>query len=290
MERPERIKALIELLDDPDCEVYDVVQDTLVRSGPSVLPELESAWEVSGLDLVQRRLEDIISAIQFNDTAQQLMVWAQLGDGDLLQGMMLVAKLRYPDLNFELIESKIKMLCHRIWLELPVGLSPTGTVQALSRFYFEELRFAVHPQLTAESHHINYLLHSKKGSPVLLSLLFGQIAQQLGLPIYPVSLPRNIVLAYRRHSDPTDPTPGATLFYISPANKGMMFGRLEVEQLLRTEGVQPQPEHFAPCSNSVAVLTLLQSLVFHLERLQEHEQAHRYKELLLAMSEHQPEK
>ena len=150
MERPERIKALIELLDDPDSEVYSVVQDTLVRSGPSVLPELESAWEDSGLDLVQHRLEDIISAIQFNDTAQQLIVWAQMGESDLLHGMMLVAKLRYPELDFGLIVNKIKMLCHRIWLDLPSGLPPTGTVQAISRFCFEEQKFAVHPQLTAE--------------------------------------------------------------------------------------------------------------------------------------------
>ena len=284
MERPERIKALIELLDDPEHQVYEAVQDALVRTGPSVLPELESAWEASSLDLVQRRIEDIVSAIQFNDTAQQLVAWSRVDDSDLLNGLLLVAKLRYPELDFNLIINKVKTICHRIWLDLHNGLTPPETAKAISHFCFEVYGFAIHPQLTAESHFVNQLLHSKRGSPVLLALLYAQIGQQLGLPIYPVSLPRNIVLAYRRYADTSDPSPSATLFYISPANKGMMFGRLEVEQFLRAEGIQPQPEHFIPCTNTVAVQTLLQSLVFHLERLQKPEQAQHYKQLLLAMS------
>lgn len=277
MESPSSINALIKLLDDPDAEVYDVVSDALIQNGLGILPALEAAWETSRLELVQRRIEDIISSIQFNDTTQQLQDWLDDGATQLLQGVFLVAKSHFPELEYDTIENKIKIIGHRIWLELSNERPALESVQAINRFIYGEYGYRIHPQLCPESHFINCVLQTKKASPIMLSLLYSIVAQTLNIPIYPVKLPKHIILAYRNMRAVDSQSPDAIYFYINPAHRGMAFSRLEVENALQSEG---ETCSLQPCSNAVAVRSLLRSLVFNLERLNQLAQVQRYRQMI----------
>ena len=53
------INALIDLLDDPDAEVFNNIRARLISYGEEVIPELESAWEASFNNVVQTRIEKV---------------------------------------------------------------------------------------------------------------------------------------------------------------------------------------------------------------------------------------
>ena len=58
------LNAIIQLLEDPDQEVYDVVANKLVEYGTSLVPSLLQVQYASASDLMQDRIDTIIHQIQ----------------------------------------------------------------------------------------------------------------------------------------------------------------------------------------------------------------------------------
>lgn len=60
------LESLIKLLDDPDAEVSQHVEERLLSYGNEVIEYLESAWEQSFDALLQERIENLVHKIQYN--------------------------------------------------------------------------------------------------------------------------------------------------------------------------------------------------------------------------------
>ena len=54
------IAALIQLIDDPDIEVFEAVATKILYLGKEILPNLEQLLEVSNNETVQNRVELLI--------------------------------------------------------------------------------------------------------------------------------------------------------------------------------------------------------------------------------------
>ena len=54
----EEIPALLQLLDDPNDEVNRTVTSRLMEQGPTILPDLEAAWEGSSDKAIKAFLND----------------------------------------------------------------------------------------------------------------------------------------------------------------------------------------------------------------------------------------
>src|SRR3546814_2757404 len=91
------INSLIHLLDDPDMEVYQHVEERLLTMGEEVIAPLELAWEQSFDALQQSRIEELVHKIQFNQVLLDLELWALSGSFDLLKGLIIVNKYQYQD-------------------------------------------------------------------------------------------------------------------------------------------------------------------------------------------------
>ena len=75
MENLAEINALVKLLDDPDENIYQQVQQRLLEYGNDAISHLESAWEQSLDTLLQERIENIVHTIQFNNVKEDLNLW-----------------------------------------------------------------------------------------------------------------------------------------------------------------------------------------------------------------------
>ena len=69
------INSLIQLLDDPDKDVYDKVKDKLLEYGATIIPKLEYVWQENDKSLIQSRAEEIIQQIQFKSLFYHLQHW-----------------------------------------------------------------------------------------------------------------------------------------------------------------------------------------------------------------------
>jgi len=282
MENPENreLQALIHLLEDPEFEVYDSVANRLVEMGQEVIMTLEKRWEVTLKPELQERIENVIRKIQFNVVKQELDSWRSTGGEDLLYGAYLVARFHYPDLEYDPLESKIEKIRKEIWLELNNGLTALEKVRVINYFLYRIHRFdrsakkANVPQLYL----VNHLMDTHKGSPVLLGIIYAELARRLDLPIFGVNLPRNFVLCYVDHEYLEDPN--GILFYINPSDSGSALGLRELRYFLNQLKIVEQDFFFSPCSNVDIIERLLVNLQFAYNSSGEPEKAEMIRSLL----------
>lgn len=268
MEKNE-LNALITLLDDPDQEVHRMVMEKLISCGPGIIPDLTSV-EVLEPE-TQKRLEQVINAIQFDDIVVRLKQWVSGKKDDLLEPALLIARFQYPNLDEAVVKAEIERIRRDIWLEMNYNLTPLEQVNVFNHVFYSINGFAANSQnlFDAENNFINSVLETKKGNPVSLGLLYLILAKGLGMPIFGVNLAQHFILSY--HNKMMDGTENdfevrkSILFYINCLNKGIIFTRDDITLFLKRINVEPQPYHYVPCDNLTVVTLLVNNLIHSYE-------------------------
>ncbi len=237
--KKQRIKALLQLLDDPDSDVFQCIEDELLKENSGIIPELEEAWEMAENEVCQFRIENLINRIRVRETFKKLKTWTRLPEPALLDGYILASLYHNPDMNEERIRRTVEEIRKKVWIELNNSLTSIEKITVVNHVLFNEYNFRI---ITDEPYlprycFISQVLESRMGNPISVALIYNIIAQTAGLPVKFVDLPRNPLLAYidRRVAAKVHP-PGVetdVLFYINPSNKGSITGRRELEYFLR---------------------------------------------------------
>lgn len=268
------IKALISLLDDPDQNVFNQVSSKFLSLGQEVIPVLEDAWEYSFDPLIQNRIENIIHQIQFDIIKDALKEWMKPDNQNLLEGSLLIAKYQYPDIDIVKIKKQIDQIKQDVWLELNDNLTALEKVKIINHILFDVHNFSGNTSNyhAPQNSYINNVLESKKGNPLLLSIIYTIVAQNLDIPIYGVNLPEHFILCYVDNDHMGVPSTegnegGNVLFYINPFSRGAVFGKKEIEAFLKQLKLESRPMFYEPCSNLEIMRRLLRNLIASYEKL-----------------------
>jgi regulator of sirC expression with transglutaminase-like and TPR domain len=266
--------ALITLLDDPDEVIYSQVKERFVILGPPAIPHLETAWENSFDAIMQKRIEIIIHTIQFEILQKALKKWAIEEQEDLLKGILILSRYQYPDLNETKIRKDLDQIKQDVWLELNDDLTAIEKVKVLNHILFEVHQFSgnITNYHAPQNSFINNVLESKKGNPLMLSVLYMLICKELNIPIYGINLPQHFVLAYLNDNanliDVNNKTlSNNILFYVNPFSKGLIFNQKDIDQFLKQLNLEPEAKYYIPCSNIEIVKRSLNNLIFSYEKL-----------------------
>jgi len=263
---PRQIDALISLLDDTDNEVVMHVTDELLRYGFEIIPRLEHAWEDHPEQLIQERLENIIHRIQFDHVKEMLQLWIVSGGKDLLDAMIIVARYQYPDLDEAKIRNQIESIRIDAWMEMNYYLTALEKVRILNHIFFRIHGYSGNTDNynDPQNSFINKVLESRKGNPISMCLLYMIIAQRLKVPIYGVNLPQHFILTYLDDSEESlklDHDKREPLFYINAFNRGMVFGRKEIDQFLNLIKMEPHARFYEPCNNFDIITRVFNNLI-----------------------------
>ena len=279
MENLEEIDALVKLLDDPDEEVYQHVQERLLSYGIEVVSHLESAWEQSLNTVLQERIENLVHTIQFTTVKEDLNLWFQSGAFDLLQGALIINRYQYPDLDEQHIINQIEEIKREIWVGLQYEMSSIEKIKLINHVFYNQYGFSGN----TKNHHdpqnsyLNQVLESKKGNQISLAILYATLAQKLDIPVYGVNLPQHFILGYI--DDNNEEKEYGVLFYINAFNKGAIFGKHDVDQFLRQLNLEPQPGFYSPCSNTEIIRRIIRNLISAYENLGSIEKVDELKQL-----------
>jgi regulator of sirC expression with transglutaminase-like and TPR domain len=264
--RNTELEALISLIDEPDEEIFRTIRDRIFAHGKEAVPVLEHLWENTFDPTIQHRIEDLIHVIQFENLKKEMNEWSQFGHHDLLQGALLVTKFQYPDLDEDAIIKKIGAFSQDVWLELNQNLTGLEKIKVINHILFDIHRLS--GNLTninsADNFYINSLLESKKGSPLILGIIYISISQSLRIPVYGVDLPRHFVLAYTDEIliSQRDIPEGDVLFYINPFNKGAVFTKNEIELFIKQLKLERKDSYFVPCDNKTIIRRMMNELIY----------------------------
>jgi regulator of sirC expression with transglutaminase-like and TPR domain len=271
---PKELNALISLLDDPDEGIFNQVSGKFISLGEDIIPVLENAWEYSFDPLIQNRIENIIHQIQFDIIKTGLKEWMHPDRQNLLEGSLLIAKYQYPDIDFDKVKKQLNQIKQDVWLELNDNLTALEKVKIINHIIYDVHHFSGNTSNyhAPQNSYINNVLESKKGNPLLLSIIYTIVAQSLDIPIYGVNLPEHFVLCYV-NKDPLEPlfekeNEGRdVLFYINPFSKGAVFGREDINAFLKQLKLDALSIFYEPCSNKEIIKRLLRNLIASYEKL-----------------------
>jgi regulator of sirC expression with transglutaminase-like and TPR domain len=285
MENLAEIDALLKLLDDPDEEIYQHVQQRLLEYGNEAISYLENAWEQSLDTVLQERIENIVHTIQFNNVKEDLNLWYQSGAFDLLQGALVINRYQYPDLDEQAVINQIEEIKREIWLGLQLEMSSIEKIKLINHIFYNQYGFSGN----TKNHHdpqnsyLNQVLESKKGNQISLAIIYATLAQKLDIPVYGVNLPQHFILGYIDENNAEKEY--GVLFYINAFNKGAIFGKHDVDQFLRQLNLEPQPGFYSPCSNTEIIRRVIRNLISAYENLGAADKVEELKELQNILTE-----
>lgn len=268
MQKEKSIQALVQLIDDPDENIFFHVRDELINIGEQAIPFLEDSWEKENYGLIfQSRIEQLIHDIQFNNVKTKLEHWIAAPDKDLLEGALIINEYQYPNLDENVLREKIQKIRKDIWLELNDYQTAYEKVRVFNKIFYGRYEFAgnskdYHSPLNS---FISTVLETKKGNPLTLSLLYSVIAQSLDMPIYGVNLPNHFILVHLDENGTkasfNEGNEHGALFYINAFSRGGIFDDNEIKAYLNGINKPSTREYFEPCSNSAILVRMLTNLI-----------------------------
>jgi len=250
------LKALISLLDDPDTAIFLHIEEELMNKGTDIIPMLEEAWESSFDPLFQSRIENLIDKMQFDQIKNELQLWALYNSEDLLDGLLIINRYQYPNLEDSEVHLQIAELRRNVWFGLMYDMNPVQKVKLLNNIIFKEFGLSGNTKNYHDPHNsfIGKVLETKKGNPISIASIYSIIAQRLDIPIYGINLPKHFIVAYM------DLEKNTPLFYINVFNKGQIMRADDIEGFLKQLNLTPIPEYTLPCSNIAIIKRVLRNL------------------------------
>lgn len=265
------IDALIQLLDDPDKEVFLAVSYRLVNEGLEIVPRLERAWESSHDILTQQRLEDIIQDIQFRNVMTGFGDWINSGSESLLEGAFWIAKYQYPDLELSDLENELSKITRDVWLELNNNLTALEKIRIVNHVLFEVYKFSMNRTNihAPQNSYVNLVFEGKKTNAVSMAIVYLCVTEELGLPVYSIKFPHSIVLGYLDEYIPQDKLaekPESYLFFLNPLNRGAVFGKKELDYYIQQSKIEPSEVFYHKASYADLIQKLLIVLIANYEK------------------------
>jgi regulator of sirC expression with transglutaminase-like and TPR domain len=262
MEQTKEISALLNLIDDPDEEVFGVVSNKIIGFGRTIIPNLEHLWETTPDEQIQERIELIIHRLHYTDLTEDFRQWSLAGHHDLLLGSLLVSKFQYPDLTTSSVLLEVEKMRRNIWLELNNYLTPLEQIRIVTGILYSyySLKGSEVVYSNINEFLIHKVLESKRGNQLGAGLLYLILCDLLDLPVKAIGVPKQFVLAYFKPGYSTETINdhfNKIEFFIDPSN-GMVFTHRDLENYFKRILVPPVDAYFKPLSNKRVIQQLLE--------------------------------
>jgi len=251
------IDALIRLLDDPDKGVYSAVEKKILSVGEPMIAALEKAWTANEHNsLLQKRVEKIVPVIESNVMLDLFREWAEHPDS-MMKAAWLLSRLNDFSLTEEAFAVKYNELKTHLFQYGFSNYSPLEHIKIMNFIFFRKMGFKPCKPEDFTNPSTCYpmsVLDTKTGNPESLALLYMMYAQDAGLPVVGINLPKNFILGYHN-------VDFGTRFYINPTTSGSVFHKSEIDSFLKTIKLEPKTHYYGPCSN----LTIVHRILIRLE-------------------------
>ncbi|MBP1683887.1 MAG: hypothetical protein H6Q33_30 [Deltaproteobacteria bacterium] len=126
------------------------------------------------------------------------MVSGPDGSIDVAEGALLVAQEEYPDIEIDQYLRRLDELADAASPSVRAGTSANEQVARLNRFLFVEQGFMGNNDdyYDPRNSYLNQVLDRRTGIPISLGVVYSEVAQRLGLPVYGVSFPGHFLAKY----------------------------------------------------------------------------------------------
>ena len=227
--------------------------------------------------MIQKKIEELIHTLQFDNLKTRLTEWKEGGSVDLLEGMWLAATYQYPDLELSKLQEEIDRLYEQAAKEYRDDIHPYDQVKTLNQVIFTANKFSANTKNfhSPANSMLNMVMETRKGNPISLCVIYMLVARKVGMPVYGVNLPNLFILTYKSPE---------IQFYINAFNKGIIFSRADLENYVSHLNINPIEIFFEPCNHLDILKRVFRNLIVSFEKIGDYEKVEEIKTLLNSIS------
>jgi len=255
-----RVKSMINLLSDEDESIYTTVRENLVETGEGVLQLLEDSLESEDLVLRERAKEvfDTIAGASFKEMWRSFVI-KHRGEPDLEEGALLLSRIASPRTETRIYSELLNFYANEFQSRLDPTAAPEEIATTVARFFGTDKGFKGGDvdYFDPSNHFLHKVLESKRGVPIMLSLVYILVLRRLNLPVRGVGLPGHFIIRYDL---------GGEILLADPYGSGRLLTEKDCEDLLSKMGYHFKIEYLEPVTNKQILERILRNLLLVFER------------------------
>ena len=232
------------------------------------------------------RLRELATAVHAERVRRELVGLFERPEDrvDLLRAALLVARLDNEDVDVDAYVATVDRIAGEIRESIPAGADAAARLAALDQHLFEELGF--HGGRTNYYHrsnsYLNEVIDDREGLPIMLSILYMELARRLDLSVVGVGLPGHFIVRF-------EPAEGEAVL-IDPFDRAARLSRAAVAAMaVRNTGRPFDDEFLRAQSKREIVVRVLRNLQNVAGDEQDLDAQLRYVETLVALEPESPE-
>ncbi|MCQ2138071.1 MAG: transglutaminase-like domain-containing protein [Bacteroidales bacterium] len=253
------IEDLAVLFDDKDEVVSRCVDKRIIELGREVIPQLEELRRKSQ-DLDFKRL--LSHRIFAYNAKFRILDLARLSSGktalpfNLYEGSFLISSMLNPQIERSQFEDAFFQCAFEFRQEISSQRTAIENMGLFNHIFFHRLRFSIcDQQITTEKNASIYeTLRSRRGNPFTVAIIYMMMAEEAGLPLYPLCFQGGFIPAYVEK--------GRELFYANLFQNGEIFNESKLKDYMIEQGMSLDHARFLIRRNTVLLNIYLESLIY----------------------------
>ena len=232
------INALLNLIEDPDEQVFKSITNKFISFGNDAIPILEEFSQLTDDPVQTEKIGFIMDSVSIHILKKELLEWKERDEPFILHPALAISSFLKRDSTKEQVLFEIEKIRKNIWLELNDYLTPLEEINIINKVVFEHFNIQLKDpkEQTFESFGISSVLFERCGSGFPVSAIYLIACELLGIPVIAAQIPNQLLLQYLDEGDDLIVMDNQeVLFYIDPTT-GQVFTHNDIDQYLKKNG------------------------------------------------------
>ena len=224
-----------------------------------------------------------MSAVKFDPFVLEWISFSKNPNYNLIEKCLKLAQiLEYHELNVSKYIEKINDIGKSLKIKMGQVENPTYLISILNEYLFDELGFhgAEEDYYDPGNSFLNIVLDKKTGIPITLSIIYAEIAKNIGLDLRIVGFPGHVIVKYKNE------------IILDPFYRGRLLTIDDLEEILDRnfgDGVEFIPEYLNEATTEQLLTRLLRNLKNAYTQSYAYDNAMKCTDMILGMQPESPE-
>jgi|TARA_Y100000590_G_scaffold47777_2_gene50674 regulator of sirC expression with transglutaminase-like and TPR domain len=220
---------------------------------------------------------------QFDPFVSEWTAFSKNSNYNLIEKCLKLAQiLEYHDLDISKYIKKINEIGNSLSLKINEIKNPTYLISMLNEYLFDELGFrgAEEDYYDPGNSFLNVVFDKKTGIPITLSIIYAEVAKNIGLDLQIVGFPGHVIVKYKNE------------IILDPFYRGRLLTIDNLEEILDRnfgDGVEFIPEYLNEATTEQLLTRLLRNLKNAYTQSYAYDKAMKCTDMILGMQPESPE-
>jgi len=225
----------------------------------------------------------LLSIERFDPFVSEWISFSKNPNYNLIEKCLKLAQiLEYHDLDISKYVEKINRIGNSVKTKISEVKNPTYLISMLNEYLFDELGFcgAEEDYYDPANSFLNIVLDKKTGIPITLSIIYAEVAKNIGLDLKIVGFPGHVIVKYKNE------------IILDPFYRGRLLTIEDLEEILDRnfgDGVEFVPEYLNEATTEQLLTRLLRNLKNSYTQSYAYDNAMKCTDMILGIQPESPE-